>query len=710
MNFPTTSKRDKDYHHDYAKAIISNSITDGWAHQYRLMEECYKFYDEGSAGELTSHLQKAEDGTDLPSFWITLNTLKTKIDLMIGELEQRGSEIKVKAINKEAVYRKIEEKEKLRVMTRLSDLISSVQEQTGIQLEDLSNVPESEAELDEYFDLTFKDKVEIIMESALKFCGQYNKWTEERKSLFRDILAVGRCFVRNEIHRGVPRAKRVSPLCMIFDTNSVTDDLSDCNFYGEVQYMSLAEAVEKYGLTEDEIEEAKASYNDYRMNGANSDRFAYISDNRLQWFNNINDQTRVLVIRAVWRDYKVTNYKEDKNPNGSMHLQEVEKIRNRDKDKVFSKRKELWRQCTVIGGQIVKEWGEVPNQGRDLSDLERSESPYKGWIPNFGIGRGVSKTEQLVGLQLLKDITMYNIQNAMARAGGRGFVYDLAMLPPNWSPETAMKYLKVHGIAYINSKESQLMPGNMNLFREFDLSLSASVSQYLQIMQYIDNEMAAISGISPERQGMIQGASQGVGVTQSAVFQSNLVTTPLFNGFERFCSSVLNYQAKLIKIAWAGKERFAPIIGDTGIDFLKNNIDIDLDTYAVVEAQAPQVIDRQKLEGMLNIVLQSDPEFIDDALQIMLEPDTKMAIRKFQKKRYLRKAEQAMQQQQQMMMQQQQMQMQQQQLMLQQQAQDKRIQGDLQLQQVKNDGSLQRTLAQGRVRLNERKLDALKGM
>ena len=707
MNFPTTTKRDEKYHEDYAKAIISNSITDGWANQYRLMEECYKFYDEGSSGELTSHLQKAEDGSDLPSFWISLNTLKTKIDLLIGELEQRGNEVKVKAINKEAIYRKIEEKEKARVKVRLADVVNMVQEQTGVPLEDLSGVPMTESELDEYFDLSFKDKCEVIMESAIKFCIRYNNWTEERKALFRDILAVGRCFVRNEIYRGVPRAKRVSPLCMIFDTNAVTDDLSDCNYFGEVQYMGLSDAVERYNLTSEEIEEARASYNDYRLTGTNSDRFAYISDNRLQWFNNINDQTRVLVIRAVWKDYKVTSYKEETNKNGSQHLQEIEKVRNRDKGKVVSKKKELWRQCTVIGGNLVREWGEAPNQGRDLVDLEKAESPYKGWIPNFGVGRGVSKTEQMVGLQLLKDITMYNVQNAMARAGGRGFVYDLAMLPPNWTPEIAMKYLKVHGIAYINSKESQLMPGNMNLFKEFDLSLSASVSQYLQIMQYIDNEMAAISGISPERQGMIQGASQGASVTQSALFQSNMVTLPLFKGFERFCSTVLNYQAKLIKIAWAGKEAFAPIIGDTGIDFLKEHVDIDLDSYIVVESQNPDNMDRQKLEAMINIVLQTDPAFIDDALQIMLEPDTKMAIRKFQKKRYLKKAIEAENQQ---MMQMQQQQMQAQMAQLQAQGQDKQMQSNLQLQQMKNEGSLQRTLAQGRVRLNERKIDALKNM
>jgi hypothetical protein len=115
-------------------------------------------------------------------------------------------------------------------------------------------------------------------------------------------------------------------------------------------------------------------------------------------------------------------------------------------------------------------------------------------------------------------------------------------------------------------------------------------------------------------------------------------------------------------------------------------------------------MDRQKLESMINIVLQTDPSFIDDALSILLEPDTKVAIRKFQKKRYLRKAIEMQQQQQQQMQNQQ---MQQMQMQMAAQNKDKELQSEMQLQQAKNEGSLQRTLATGRVRLNEKKIDAM---
>jgi hypothetical protein len=204
----------------------------------------------------------------------------------------------------------------------------------------------------------------------------------------------------------------------------------------------------------------------------------------------------------------------------------------------------------------------------------------------------------------------------------------------------------------------------------------------------------------------VQGSSQAVGVTQAALLQSNLITAPYFKGFERFCSRTLNHLAKLVKIVFPkAPESFAPIIGDAGIDFLREHIELDLDEFGVyVESQPPIMMDRQKLEQMIMITLQSDPEFIDDALAIMMESDTTVAVRQFQRKRALRKVYQAQQEQ---AMQQQQMAMMQQQ----QEAENQRamvgIQGQENLQSLKNQGALQRTLAQGRVKLTEQKIKGL---
>ncbi len=196
---------------------------------------------------------------------------------------------------------------------------------------------------------------------------------------------------------------------------------------------------------------------------------------------------------------------------------------------------DCWRQCTIIGGQILREYGETPNQPRDLSDLGQTECPYKVWVPNYYNSRPVSKVEQLVGLQLYKDIAMYNLQVQLSTSGGQGMIYDTAYLPEGYTMENIASFAKTTKIIPVNSREMQIQAGATNLFQPYDLSVTNAVNQYLLVMNMIDQQMDSISGVSPERQGIVQGASQAVGVTSAALTQSNLITEPYFAGFERFC-------------------------------------------------------------------------------------------------------------------------------------------------------------------------------
>jgi hypothetical protein len=107
---------------------------------------------------------------------------------------------------------------------------------------------------------------------------------------------------------------------------------------------------------------------------------------------------------------------------------------------------------------------------------------------------------------------------------------------------------------------------------------------------------------------------------------------------------------------------------------------------------------------MITVAIQSQQIEIQDALAIMLEPDTKNAVRAFQRKIGMRKMLEMKQQQEQAQAEQE---AQQQQMMLQQQQMQQESQIPIQLQQMKNQGNMEKTLATGRVKLNSQKLDLL---
>src|SRR5690606_5038896 len=168
-----------------------------------------------------------------------------------------------------------------------------------------------------------------------KFLARRNGWDEERKLLFKDILAVNRAIVKNEIIRGVPKSRRVDPMCFIHDPDCKTDTLEDATYFGEVEYIPLAVAAERYGLSDEELKEVEGSYQNYLGHGFGNKAMSAASDDaysfgavggRLKWFNHIDGQLKVLVIRAVWRDYTTLKHKKDKNEHyGTEHLQEITK-------------------------------------------------------------------------------------------------------------------------------------------------------------------------------------------------------------------------------------------------------------------------------------------------------------------------------------------------------------------------------------------------
>src|SRR5690606_31844152 len=88
----------------------------------------------------------------------------------------------------------------------------------------------------------------------------------------------------------------------------------------------------------------------------------------------------------------------------------------------------------------------------------------------------------------------------------------------------------------------------------------------------------------------------------------------------------------LVKIAWANKEVFAPIIGDIGVDFLSNDIDVDLQDYSIFIEYIPSILrDQQSLQGLVMAAMQSQQISLIDAMKILREKDIVMAINKFEK-------------------------------------------------------------------------------
>lgn len=699
---PESDKNTELYHKQFVQAITNRSILSGYTDRYALMNECLNFYLGLQSGDEYQFLQTAEDGEVLPAKWADYNKIAVKIDLLIGELIQRNYNISVKAYNKEAQSRRMDKRNELLINMRFQPVADMLEEMHGLPLQsDEGFTPNSEHELDVYMNKTYKDKSEIVMRAMLKWLRKYDGWDYQRLSCFRDLLIMGASFMRHEIIDGIPKLTRVDPRAMIFDSHCVDDFLSDSTIWGEIIYMPLKDVTTRYNITEEQLKEAYNAYQAFLTNqqsfattSVDANDFGFIDrSSRLRIFKQEAGELRVLVIKGFWQDFKTLSHKYSEDKYSGIHVKKMPNGTNGDniKENLI----QIWRTGTLIGGKFMRDWGEMENQMRDSdpNSMAKAEPPYTACIPNFLNGAIVSKVQRLRPMQNLKNIAMYQLAVQMSRAKGKVFFYDVSQLPKGWDIHTAMKYMTIAGIAFINSAVEGA--GTYNQSHEMDLGLTKAVEQYINVSALMDREMDAVSGVNEARQGLIQNSSQAVGVTNSALLQSNLSTAMYFDIFGKFFTHSMNRQAKLGKIAWAGKERFSPILGDAGIDFLKEDIDLDLNDYNVfIEEVPPVMADQQLFYQMVMTALQQGGISFPSALKLLMEKDVDEGMQDLELE--FNKAQAVAQQQQQNQVDQ-----------AQQQAEAKNaldqqsLQVDQQLHQMKSQTELNKVLMQGKLDMKQ---------
>lgn len=694
------SEKDEGWHKKFVQAITNRAISDGFASRYSVANDCVNYYLGLQGSESFDYMMKAEDGETLPAEWMNLDKIRPKIDLLIGELAAKGYEIDVKALNKEAKVRKLQEKKRLLVEMRLAPVAQELEAQHGLPLQQEGFVPQDQEELDDYITDDYREDSEIIMKYALKYISKRQHWDEQRRKMFGHLLIMGGAFCETDIIDGIPTSTGLDPRFMIWDPNCTDDFLSDATYFGHISYASLTDVIDRYQLTKEEIDASYSSYREYMSQYTNraiglQDYGLLDKNSNLRFFKTDGGDMRVLVLRAWWVDYKDIAHEESEDSHGNVHVKKTNP--ERTNEKVKKNKIQIWRKGTLIAGKFMKDYGEVKNQVRNLDSLAYTEPPIKGLVPMYYNGAAVSLVHRLKGLQDMKNQTVYRLKLLMAQAGSKGIQYDISQLPEGWDIHTALKYMRTTGIQFIDSMKDGV-PSAFNQFKTYDLTISQGVNQYLEIIAWCDREMDSISGINEARQGSVPNASVAVGVQQSALVQSNLSTEMYFRMFRDFCSRILNYQAKLVKIAWAGKEKFAAIIGDTGINFLETDIDLDLNDYAVFADEIPPMVnDSQRFEALVTMAVQSQALSFDQAMELILEKDIWAALRKF--KRDVRKKEKQAQEQQQAMMQQEQQQMQ-----AQQQQADQDRQAQFAQKQMGEDSKMKQVLAQGRIDMNRDKL------
>ena len=132
-----------------------------------------------------------------------------------------------------------------------------------------------------------------------------------------------------------------------------------------------------------------------------------------------------------------------------------------------------------------------------------------------------------------------------------------------WDEEKFMYYADAMGFAFIDStaegKNNERV--TFNQYQVLDMSLGQYIAAQFQLLQAIKAEWEENIGVSRQRKGQVK-TSDGVGVTERAVFQSSVISEEIFRRFESFLEREYAGLIDTSKIAWRDGKKMTYVTSD----------------------------------------------------------------------------------------------------------------------------------------------------
>lgn len=620
--------------------------------------------------------------------------INSKLNVLKGEEAKRTFDFKVVVTNPTAISEVEENKKALLQQMIQQDLADSSQSE-----EEFNN---KLAQYDDFFSHDFQDEREIRANFLLNhYIKEYNIPMILNEG-FSDSMIVGEEIYQCDIICGEPVIRRLNPLKIRVLQSAYSNRIEDADMIIIEDYWPVGKIIDVYHeeLSNKDIKYLDNLPNQYKQvsdsMGNLDERYGYINaddvaDNADDVFNAAESNTNALpydnagnvrVLQVYWKSKrkikKVKFYDPDTGEATFDFFPETYVIdKNKGEEEEIYYINEAW-EGTKIGEDIYVNMRPRVVQYNRLSNPSRCHFGIIGNIYNLNDSKPFSFVDMMKPYNYLYDVIHDRLNKLLARNWGSLIRFDLAKKPKSWDVDKWFYYAKTLGVMVENnfnegSSGAALgkLAGGLNNASTGIISdnVGNQIQQYINLLEYIKNEMSEVVGISKQREGQISNR-ETVGGVERATLQSSYITEWIFYQHEDLKKRVYECMLETAKAALKGRnKKFQYILPDGSLKL----IDIDGDEFA--EADYGLIVDNssatqefnQKLDMLAQAALQNQTLSFSTVMKLYSTAST------LEKQRYIEKNEQELQQRQQ------------EQLQQQQQLEQQKIEQDALLQQNKMD-------------------------
>lgn len=585
---------------------------------------------------------KQDDG--FPAMAQDYNIIKPYIDQLLGEETKRPFNFHPQRTSDIAAS-ELQEKAKEMLMDYIQATIASKlsPEQAARYEQALATgeiqTPEAIAK---YLQKDYKDIAETEAYHALQFLKRKLNLTHEFYKGWKDALIGGEEIYYIGVINGDPYVERVNPMYFDYEHSLDLEFIDDAAWCRRKMIMSATEIYDRFydKMSERQLNELLELI-DQRPGVGNNPEIRKTSIDyesiKLHKINSFTDNPfdidHIVVYHCCWKSFKKIGFVTLLNPETGeaeeFQVDEDYKVTGTEQSVEWDWIIEVWEGYRIGDDMYI---GIQPIEYQHISaDNPNSQKlPYTGVVYNNTNSKPRSLVSMMKPLQYMYIVVWYRLELALSRDKGKVAVMDITQIPKSMNIDVNkwMHYLSALGVAFINPYDEGWdipgreggKPSQFNQLSSWDLTMSNVIAEYIQLMQKIEDMVAKLTGITPQRQGQI-APSELVGNTNTAVSMSYHVTEPWFWNHNQVKRRVLTMLLNTSKAAWKDSKRYLNYILDDAtrafVQLSDNFFYEDMDIFVDDSTKNQQYIDQ--LKQLLQPAMQNGASLLDIAEIITLD-------------------------------------------------------------------------------------------
>ncbi len=613
----------------------------------------------------------------------------------------------VKAIDPASMSKRKDEKEKVLANFYDKDFIVEMKDETGIDLSEMSFIPDSLEEVELHMGINYKQSVEIAMKQIITYNLELSDYPDDiRESVLTDLVVagIGAAKVYFDPSYGI-KVRWVDVENFVFSESS-KNNMQDPQWAGEMRWMSIGDIRRMSGdkFSEEQLKKIYEThkgrwgndtfYNDYYSN--------YNNSNNPQIDGYFYDTLVVPVLDFCFKTQDKDKIKITKSKAGERRYLKKDTYQPKEGSKNVKVEEDVYEVVYegmyILGTDHIFNYGLMKNMVRPEGSITEVELPYKVYAPKFYNMTNKSLIELIRPNIDAINIAHLKLQNTIARSHPETTVIDIegwlnfSLGGKEWNPLQLQDIYDATGIVYTKSRgpNGEFIPEPVRSYAN-----RLNIEPFIAVINYEMQLIRELLGFTPEREGVTQN-KQLVGTMELSIGASRNAT--------RFIENALNSITKRVckDIAWRVQDMpktskfyktYEEAIGAADMAIIDSMDDIPMANFGIFISTLPSQEERVALEQDIQREITQGNLRTEDSMMIRklaktAGVDTAYQYMTVRRKKY---QEEKMQMEQMIKQQEQQRQIAMQQMSA--QAKQMEQEGQAQLVQIENQAELQKELA-----------------